>query len=383
MTVHASPMIDFTPANALGQRVLFTPGPVTTSPAVRRAATLDVGSWDADTTNAMRNCQRILKGVCGDRDDIEVTLLPGSGTYAVESMLGSAVPHDGLLVVMSNGLYGDRLCEIAEHLGLRFVKVESPENEQNSPEALANTLAAHPEATHVATCHVETTAGVLNDLNALGAVANEHGVRMLVDAMASFCGYRVGAGEAIDFDAAPIDHIVASANKCAQGIPGMSYIISRASALEQAKMTRRSMSLDLRAQWEYMQRTGRFRYTPPTHVLLSMEQALIELEEETVGGRVERFKANQALTIERMGALGFETYLDPAVRSHINTTFLYPSADFDFVSFKDGLRELGYIIFPQKVTKADTIRVGAIGHIGAAEIIGFTDAVARVMGRSI
>ncbi len=378
------PMIDFVPEDVLGKRLLLTPGPVTTSPTVRAAATLDVGSWDSDTTDAVRNCQRVLLDVvCGGRDDLTCTLLPGSGTYAVESMIGSAVGRPGRLLILSNGLYGERLKDIARQIGVNFGEVTVPEDRSHDPELIDAEL-SKGGYTHVALCHVETTAGVVHDLNAIGDVARKHNVRMLVDAMASFCGYEVGPGKPIDFDRAPIDHIVASANKCAQGLPGLSYVVSRKEAIENAVSPAHSMSLDLRAQWKLMQQTGRFRYTPPTHVLLAMEQALLELEQEGVAARASRFQNNQRIAMDRLTDLGCHVYIADEYRSHINTTFLYPSDDFDgfFDAFKAGLRREGYIIFPQRVTKAETFRVGAIGHIGPAEVHGFCDAVARVLGRA-
>lgn len=377
-----TPMIDFTPTDELGKRLLLTPGPVTTSPAVRHAATLDVGSWDADTTDAVKHCKRILLDVvCHGRDDLVCTLLPGSGTYAVESMIGSAVPKGGKLLILSNGLYGERLQAIARQIGVDFEAVSVGEDQAHDP-ALMDAALAEGGFTHVATCHVETTAGVLHDLNALGDVAKKHNVRMLVDAMATFCGYPVGAGKAIDFDRAPIDHIVASANKCAQAIPGLSYIISRKDAIERCNDPAPSMSLDLKAQWKLMEETGRFRYTPPTHVLLAFEKGLEELEREGVDARVARYQNNQRIAIERLAEYGCTPFIPDAVRSHINTTFLYPTDDFRafFTAFKDGLRREGFIIFPQQVTKADAFRVGAIGHIGPAEVHAFCDAVGCVLG---
>jgi 2-aminoethylphosphonate-pyruvate transaminase len=379
LAAHPRPMIDFEPADTLGRRVLFTPGPVTCSRTVLEAAMKDVGSWDADTTTAVREISKRLLGYCGDRPDLTVTLIPGSGTYGVESMLAAAAPAGGTIIVLSNGLYGRRLAELCKSLGIKAVVVEQVENKRHDHAALDAALRAHPEATHVATCHCETSAGILNRLDELGPVVAKHGKRLLVDAMASFCGYPVGKGLAIDFDRDPIDHIVASANKCAQGIPGISYVISRRAALE-AAAPMRSMSLDLKAQHTLMDATGRFRFTPPTHVVLALQQALRELDAE--GGpaaRAARYKENQRLVIERLGKLGIKPYVEAEHRSHINSTFPYPPAPFAFEAFKDALRARGYIIFPQKVTQADAFRIGSIGNIGPAEVIGLTNAIADAL----
>jgi 2-aminoethylphosphonate-pyruvate transaminase len=380
MQTDVRPLIDFEPADELGKRVLFTPGPVTCSRTVLQSAARDVGSWDSDTTDAVREIQSRLLAVCGDRDDLAITLLPGSGTYAVESMIGSAVPPGGRAIILRNGMYGQRLVDIATALGIDHVVVDQPESLRHDPAALDKALAGNPDASHVVMCHCETTSGVLNRLDELGPVVASHGRALLVDAMATFCGYEVGPGAPIDFDAAPIDHLVASANKCAQGIPGVAYIVSRAGALERARGRARSMSLDLEAQHRLMAQTGRFRYTPPTHVVLALQQALRELEAEGgVPARARRYRANQATAIEGLAALGVEPYVEEPHRSHINTTFRYPSPSFDFDAFKDGLRGRGYVIFPQKVTQADTFRVGSIGSIGPAEMAGLVRAIGEVL----
>ena len=379
-TAH-EPMIDFTPQDALGKRVLFTPGPVTCSPTVLRAAAQDVGSWDSDTTDAVRECQRRLLDACVGRDDLAVTLLPGSGTYAVEAMIASSVPRDGRLMILRNGMYGQRLVDIATALEIDHVVVDQDEPYRHDAAALDEALVKHPDVSHVATCHCETTSGVLNRLGEIGPVVAKHGKRLLVDAMATFLGYEAGPGKAFDLATLPFDHIVASANKCAQGIPGLAYIISAPEALERGKGLARSMSLDIAGQHALMASTGRFRYTPPTHVLLAFRQALRELEEEGgVAARARRYAENQRLAIERLGALGVRPYIGVEHRSHVNTTFLYPTPEFDFVAFKDALRAAGYIIFPQKVTRADTFRVGSIGAIGPAEVTGLTDAIADALG---
>lgn len=377
MRTDVAPMIDFSPTNELGSRILFTPGPVTCSRGVLQAACLDVGSWDSDTTDAVSECRERLLGICGGRDDLAVTLLPGSGTYAVEAIIGTAVPRGSKLLILRNGLYGQRLVDIAAALGIDHVVVDQPENIRHDPDKLDRALADHPDVGCVATCHCETTSGVLNRLDEIGPVVQRHGKRLLVDAMATFCGYEVGPGKPVDFDAAPIDHIVASANKCVQGLPGLSYIISRKDALARSEGNARSMSLDVVAQNRLMDATGRFRYTPPTHVLLAFRQALRELQiEGGVAARARRYRENQRTLIERLGRLGVEPYVEPEHRSHINTTFRYPTPDFDFGAFKDHLRRAGYIIFPQKVTQADTFRVGSIGAIGQAEVVGLTNAIA-------
>ncbi len=373
-------MIDFVPADRIGRRVLFTPGPVTCSRGVLEAAGRDIGSWDSDTTDVMRDVQRRLLEVCGDREGLCVVLMPGSGTYGVEAMLGTCVPRDGAVLVVRNGMYGQRLVDLCQMLGIAWHAVDGPEDRSIDAGALEDALVAHPEVTHIAVCHCETTCGVLHSLSEIGRMAGLHGKRLLVDAMATFCGYEVGHGKAIDFEAAPIDMLVASSNKCVQGMPGLVYAIARREMLESAQGNARSLSLDLAAQFAQAERVGRFRFTPPTHVLQAMQRAMVELEEEGgVSARAARYRANAGRIVERMEGLGLLPLVEAGSRSHACTTFLWPSEDFDFARFIGMVRSRGYILFPQVVTRAKTIRIGSIGNIGLAEVDGLCDAMAEVL----
>lgn len=373
-------MIDFVPEDRTGRRVLFTPGPVSCSAGVLAAAQCDIGSWDADTTEVMRDVSRRLLAVCAGRDELCVTLLPGSGTYGVEAMLGTCVARDGSVLVVRNGMYGQRLVDLCEMLGIAWHAVDGAEDRAIDPAMIDEALQAHPEVSHVALCHCETTSGVLHPLSEIGRVAGLHGKRLLVDAMATFCGYEVGAGKPIDFEVTPIDMLVASANKCVQGMPGLVYAIGPRATLARSIGNARSLSLDLAAQHAHAEKTGRFRFTPPTHVLLAMRRALVELEEEGgVAARSERYRGNAARTVERLGAMGIEPFVEAGSRSHICTTFRWPREDFDFAGFIAAVRRRGYILFPQQVTRAATFRIGSIGNIGLREVDGLCDAIGEAM----
>ena len=174
-----------------------------------------------------------------------------------------------------------------------------------------------------------------------------------------------------------IDFLVSSANKCIQGVPGFSFIICRRSLLEASRGKARSVSLDLYAQWETMERDGgKWRFTSPTHVVLAFAQALRELEEE--GGteaRSARYAANQKLLVERMEAMGFAAY----IRDHqgpIITTFTMPKdVEFTFAEMYAAVKERGYVIYPGKLTEAETFRIGNIGEIYEADILNVTAAL--------
>ena len=373
-------MIPFPPEDRRGRRLLFTPGPLTTSDGVRRAMLDDIGSWDVDCIELVRDIRtRLVELAAGE--DLTCTLLQGSGSYAVEAILGSAVGPDEKVLILKNGAYGQRMALICEALHIPFVVHGDPEDTPHDPAALDRLLEADSEIRHVALVHCETTTGVLNPLAELSRVVERHGRRLIIDAISTFGGYPCGAGQPIDFSAGPIDHLAGSANKCVEGTPGFGFIISRRSAVEAAAGKARSLSLDLHAQWAHFERTGQFRFTPPTHVLLAFQKALDELAEEGgVEARAARYRKNHEVLVEGMARLGFRPLLAPEHQSHIITSFHYPEAGFDFSAFYRKLHGLGHIIYPGKLTDVDTFRIGNIGRLGVREIEALLTAIASVRG---
>ena len=367
------------PEDRMGRRLLFTPGPLTTTRTVREAMLSDIGSWDSDSIQLVAEIRAGLVALAGGRQDLTCTLFQGSGSFAVEAILGSAVPPDGKLLILKNGAYGRRMELTASALRLNHVTLADPENKPHDPLAVHEALLRDPSITHVACVHCETTTGILNPLQKIGLAVEQHRRSFLVDAISSFGGYPLGPGKDIDFDAGPIDHLAGSANKCIEGVPGFSFVLSRRKAVEQAAGNARSLSLDLHGQWEHLEKTGQFRFTPPTHVLLAFRQALRELEEEGgVEARARRYRENHRTLANGMIELGFRPYISPEHQSHIITTFHYPTESFDFKKFYDRLHSKGYIIYPGKLTTVPSFRIANIGSIGRAEVEGLVKAIAEV-----
>jgi 2-aminoethylphosphonate-pyruvate transaminase len=358
------------------QKLLFTPGPLSTSPAVKQAMLRDLGSRDSEFLAVVREIRQELLAVGGvGEPDYTAIPLQGSGTFAVEAMLGTAVPSDGLLLVTVNGAYGRRMVQIAECLRIAWEAVEYPENEPVSVERLSEVLTGGRSFTHLACVHCETTTGLLNPIEAIGQLSDRHGVGFLVDAMSSF------GGVPLNVHAAHVDFLVSSANKCIQGVPGFGFALARREALEGCAGHARSVSLDLLAQWRGLEADGQFRFTPPTHALLAFRQALRELAEEGgVPGRFERYTANHRELVRGMRALGFQTYLDDRFQGPIITSFLYPPGPaFDFARFYSALSDRGFVIYPGKLSRVAAFRIGTIGNLGFAEIKALIEAVRDVL----
>ena len=357
--------------------LLFTPGPLTTSATVKAAMQRDVGSRDSEFIRIVAEIRSELLRIAGVSQETGYEAVPmqGSGTFAIEAVLSSAIPPDGRLLVLANGAYGDRIVQIAERLKITVTARRWPEDQSPEAAAVQELLTATPRPTHVAIVHLETTTGILNPLDEIADVVRESGCRLIVDAMSSF------GGVPLDLGALRVDYLISSANKCLEGVPGFSFVIARRKALQETAGWARSVSLDLLAQWEGLERNGQFRFTPPTHALLAFGKALQEFREEGgVAARAQRFRANRAALLSGMRRLGFREYLAVERQSDVITSFRYPEDPaFEFANFYQRLADRGFVIYPGKVSHADCFRIGTIGRISVDDVNALVGAIERVL----
>ena len=357
-------------------KILFTPGPLTTSRTVKQAMLRDLGSRDTEFIQVVADIRRRLLALGGvSPDDYAAILMQGSGTFGIESVISSSVPQDGKLLVVVNGAYGRRMVQMATILGIDVADLTFSERgpvDADEVDAALN----DDEITHVAIVHCETTTGVINPVEAVGERVKRAGKRYIVDAMSSF------GAVPLDLEQAGVDYLISSANKCIEGVPGFSFVLARLDALAESEGVARSLSLDLLSQYKGLEANGQFRFTPPTHTLLAFHQALLELEQEGgVAGRARRYQRNRDVTVEGMRKLGFVEYLDEADQGYIITSFLYPDhPNFSFEEFYTRLGARDIAIYPGKVSDADCFRIGHIGRIFEADVRGLLSAVAEVMG---
>jgi 2-aminoethylphosphonate-pyruvate transaminase len=354
---------------------LLTPGPLSTSATVKQAMAHDWGSRDDKFIAVNRRVRDRLLAIAGGEGTHVCVPLQGSGTFVVEAMLGNFVPPDGKVLILVNGAYGKRMAKICDYYARRYEVLETPEDTPNDPAVLDRALGADAAISHVAAIHCETTSGILNPIADIARIVARHGRRLLIDAMSAF------GAIALDARTVPFDAAVASTNKCLQGVPGMGFCIAKRSALEATKGNSPSLSLDLHDQWTAMEGNGQWRFTPPTHCILAFDQALDEFDAEGgVAGRGARYGENCRILVAGMRALGFKTLLPDALQAPIIVTFHMPADPrFRFQDFYDSLRAKGFVIYPGKLTVAETFRIGCIGHIGPDEIRAALDAVRQTI----
>ena len=364
------------PPPKFGEPYLLTPGPLTTAYEVKEAMLKDWGSWDEDFRNLTKKLRESLLSLLGKSKSLyDCVPIQGSGTFAVESMLGTFIPKNGKLLVLANGAYGLRAAQTMDYLNRDYHLLDKGDYLPPRGSEVAAILENDKAITHVLVIHCETSSGILNPLEEIGAVVKTAGRKLLIDSMSAFGAVPVDP-ERVDFEA-----MVSSANKCIEGVPGFGFVFAKLSALQAAKGNCHSLSLDVEAQWSAMEKSGQWRFTPPTHVVAAFLKALeIHHAEGGVSGRGARYTNNRDVMVKGMRDLGFETLLDERWLSPIIVTFFCPEDPaFHFSKFYDLMKNEGYIIYPGKLTIVDSFRVGCIGRMDSHVMQGVVSAARNAL----
>jgi 2-aminoethylphosphonate-pyruvate transaminase len=362
-------------ASDTGDPLLLTPGPLTTSTAVKQAMVHDWGSRDAEFLRINRMVLDKIVELAGGEGSHVTVPVQGSGTFAVEAMITSFVAKTGKLLVLINGAYGQRARKIAEIAGRAVVIHETAEDTPPDLAKVEAMLTADKAITHVFAVHCETTSGILNPINEIAALVARQGRRLLVDSMSAFGALEIDARK-VHYDA-----MAASSNKCLEGVPGLGFVVCRKEALAECRGNATTLVLDLFEQAENFAKTGQYRFTPPIHVIVALGKAIEEhAAEGGVAGRGKRYRENAQVLIDGMRAMEFHTLLGEKLQAPIIVTFHMPTdPKFVFQRFYDGLKDRGYVIYPGKLTVADSFRIGCIGRLYSDDMRGALAAVREVL----
>jgi 2-aminoethylphosphonate-pyruvate transaminase len=362
-------------ASETGDPLLLTPGPLTTSKSVKEVMVHDWGSRDATFLRINREVLEGLPVVVNGGDAYVTVPIQGSGTFAVEAMLTSFVPPKGKVLVLINGAYGHRAKRILDIAKRKAVVHETPEDTPPDLQKVEAILKRSKGITHIFAVHCETTSGILNPVHEIGVLAARYGKAYLIDSMSAFGALPLDAVKA------HADAIAASSNKCIEGVPGLGFVICRKAALPALKGNATTLVLDVHDQWASFEKTGQYRFTPPIHVIAAFHQALKEFEAEGgQKGRGARYTKNGTTLIDGMRRLGFRTLLADRLQAPIIITFHMPRhPKFVFQAFYDALKDRGYVIYPGKLTVADSFRIGCIGRLYPKDMQGAVSAVRDVL----
>ena len=354
--------------------ILLNPGPANTSPSVRDALVMpDLCHREPECFEMMRRCRDAIVRLAGGGPEWTAVLFTGSGTAAVEATICAAVPPARTLLVVDNGVYGDRMLKIARAHGISTAAVRCDIFTPVAPRDVEAALAADPAISHVAVVHHETTTGLLNPVAELARVAQASGRRLIIDAMSSLFG------EPLDLGQDAIDFVTASANKCLQAIPGISFVLARRRALDALTgRAPRSVYLDLRGHF-VSQEADNTPFTPAVQVLHAMEQALAELADETPARRMARYAENARVLRAGMARLGVEALGSSESRSNILTTFRLP-AGIGYEALHDAMKRRGYIIYAgQGDIRTYAFRVSNMGTLTPKDMDGVITAFEEAM----
>ncbi|MEH7401977.1 MULTISPECIES: 2-aminoethylphosphonate--pyruvate transaminase [Bacillaceae] len=355
---------------------LLTPGPLTTTSTVKEEMLFDRCTWDNDYKEITQKIRtQLLELANVSEEDYTVVLMQGSGTFAVESVISSTISKNDKVLIVTNGAYGERIVKMAKYIGLNFIQYSIAYEELPKEEELRDIIEKDQAITHIVMVHCETTTGILNPIEMVAELSKEYNKTLMIDAMSSFGGIE------IDVRKLEIDYLISSANKCIQGVPGFGFVIAKLDQLVQCEGVARSLSLDLFDQWKEMDKDGKWRFTSPTHVVAAFSKAIDELiEEGGISARFGRYQNNNRLLRMRLKDVGIHAYITEENQSPIITTFLFPSEQFSFENFYYFIKEKGYVIYPGKLTAADTFRVGNIGEIYEEDIQGLCNIIEEYMG---
>ena len=355
---------------------LLTPGPLTTSRTVKLAMLADWGSRDVEFRKIVSNIRKRILQLANCDGRYECVIMQGSGTFAIEAALGSLCPDKRRkTLVIANGAYGDRAAQILERIGRPFLKIDKGDSTVPRVEDVVTMLDADKSISHVWMIHCETTSGIVNPIEEIGQAVKSHDKVFMVDAMSSFGALPLHMVEQ------NIDVMVSSSNKCLEGVPGFSYVVVKRDLLEASAGACHSVVLDLFDQWRGLENNGQFRFTPPTHALVAFDQALKEHEQQGgVEGRGSRYGRNAKALVAGMTEMGFSPLLQEGLAGPIIQTFLTPrDPNFHFEQFYEALRVRGFTIYPGKLTKRPSFRIGTIGQIDERVIAAALQAIRDVV----
>ena len=338
---------------------LLTPGPLTTSMSTKEAMLHDWGSRDKNFIDLNQSILESLKKLINGEKEYQCVPMQGSGTFAVESMISSLTSKNTKILILINGAYGHRMKKMCTYLNRSYIDYEVAENETHDIKEIEKIIDLNEDLTHVFSVYCETTSGILNPIQAIADLVQKKNLSLFIDAMSAFGALPLNSKK-IKFDA-----VAASSNKCLEGVPGVGFILVRNDIIKNSKGNCHSLSLDLYDQWQAMEKNKQWRFTPPTHVLAAFSQAIKEyLKEGGLDARNKRYSNNCKIICEGMKKLGFKQLLPDNLQAPIIITFMQPkSSNFNFEKFYNALSTKGFLIYPGKLTVADTFRIGCIGNL--------------------
>jgi 2-aminoethylphosphonate-pyruvate transaminase len=347
------------------RNILLNPGPATTTDTVKYAQVVpDICPREKDFCEIVHSLTSELTKIVANNDEYYTILFGGSGTAAMEAIISSIVDNKKLLVI-NNGAYGKRICDIAKVYDLNYIEFCSPWDDEINFSKLEIFIRNHAnEISHIAVVHHETTSGLLNDIGKIGEYCIKYNLKLIVDAISSY------AAIPIDMKKMNITYLAASSNKNLQGMAGLSFVIANKTDLESTKsIKKRNYYLNLYSQYEYFQKEMQFRFTPPVQTIYALNQAVIETKKESIEKRYSRYSSMWEVLIKGIAELGLKHIIPEESHSKLITAIIEPVCNnYDFDDMHDYFYERGITIYPGKIGNMGTFRIANIGDITVKDI---------------
>jgi 2-aminoethylphosphonate-pyruvate transaminase len=350
--------------------MLFNPGPTNVSENVRNAIrTQDICHREPEFFEVLlRLNKNLVKALNGENTHTSV-LFVSSGTGGNEAICSSI---HGKVLVINNGKYSDRICDILEKYKILTNRLRFPPEEPVSLDPIEKELQNDKEITHIYLIHHETTTGVLTPLRKIGELAKKYNKFLCVDSISSLGGHE------FDLQKDNIDFCVVSSNKCLESFPGISFVIAKTEEIEKLEGKSRSFYFDLYQQYK-KEKKGETPFTPAVQLVFAVDKAVQELLEEGYENRVNRYKRLAEKMRMGLRKIGFELILLlPEIQSNILTAIKMPKK-MDYWKVHDELKKRGFTIYSGKeVLDKGKFRVATLGHITEKEIEDFLENLKQV-----
>ncbi len=351
------------------RNVLLNPGPATTTDTVKHAMVVeDICPREKEFGELVESIRKDLVRIVHGEDLYETVLFASSGTGAMEACLTSVIPGNKSVLIVNNGAYGKRMQQICENFGVSRIDYNIEWGDPIDPEILKSLIRKHKDKiSHLAFVHHETTVGLLNSLDLISELAVKYNIEIIVDAMSSFAGIPINVKES------NIQYLISSANKCIQGMAGISFVIcNKDSLLKTKNYSKRSFYFNLYDNYTFFSEQNQMQFTPPVQVLYALRQAINEYFIETEEGRASRYTELYKVLKNGLEKLGFKFLVDDKFHAKILTSIIEPEDEnYNFTEMHDYLFERGFTIYPGKGAKQNTFRIANMGEIYKEDIENF------------
>ncbi|MBR1476389.1 MAG: 2-aminoethylphosphonate aminotransferase [Lachnospiraceae bacterium] len=355
---------------SIKRNILLNPGPSTTTDTVKYAQVVpDICPREKEFQSIMKPMRDdLVRIVHGDTEEYTAVLFCGSGTICIDIALNSLLDEGKKALVINNGSYSDRACDVLKYYGMPLIELKQPINVPPSLAEIEAALKANPDVGYVYMTHHETGTGLLNPIREVGALAHKYNAFFITDTTSSY------AMIPIDVNKDNVDFCMASAQKGIMGMTGLSYIIGKRSIIEKSKdFPKRSYYCNLYMQYEFFEKTGEMHFTPPVQTIYAAKQALKEYFEEGEAAKWERHKSVMAAIHRMEDEMGLKEAVDRKYQSGLVSAIRYPDDEnFNFEKVHDYCYERGFTIYPGKIEKKGTFRLCALGAINEKDIAEFS-----------